>query len=79
MQKGISFIDNSGIKEFHLSKKTSLEQEKKRCLCKKFIASYQQERFTFFPYNLVIVNDCLSDTLEKAKYDTNFSLQAIQG
>ena len=42
IQKGISFIDNSGIKEFHLGKReTSFEQERKQCLCKKLIASYK--------------------------------------
>ena len=29
----------------------------------------------FFPYDLVTVNDCLSDTLKKAKSGTNSSLQ----
>ena len=32
----------------------------------------------FFPYNLVTVNDCLSDTLEKAKSGTNSSLLSIR-
>ena len=42
-----------------------------------FIASYKQDRLIFFPYDLVTVNDCLSDTLEKAKSSTNSSLQTI--
>ena len=32
---------------------------------KYFIASYKQDRLIFFPYDLVTVNDCLSDTLKK--------------
>ena len=31
----------------------------------------------FYTYDLVTVNDCLSDTLEKAKSGTNSSLQTI--
>ena len=34
--------------------------------------------WSFFPYDLVTVNDCLSDTLEKAKSGTNSSLQTIR-
>ena len=32
----------------------------------------------FFPYELVTVNECLSNALEKAKSDANSSLQAIR-
>ena len=32
----------------------------------------------FFPYDLVIINECLSNTLEKAKSGTNASLQTIR-
>ena len=32
----------------------------------------------FFPYGLVTVNDCLSDTLKKAKSAANSSLQNIR-
>ena len=32
----------------------------------------------FFPYELVTVNECLSNALEKAKSDVNSSLQAIR-
>ena len=32
----------------------------------------------FFPYVLVTVNDCLSNTLEKTKSGTNSSLQTIR-
>ena len=32
----------------------------------------------FFPYALVTDNDCLSDSLEKAKSDTNSTLQTIR-
>ena len=38
---------------------------------------YWFDRFIFFPYGLVTINDCLSDTLEKAKSGTNSSLQNI--
>ena len=72
-QKGVSFFDNSCIKEFHFGKR-----ESKQCLCKKFIASYKQDRLIFFPYDLVTVNECLSNTLEKAKSGTNSSLQTIR-
>ena len=34
--------------------------------------------WSFIPYDLVTVNDCLSDTLEKAKSGTNSSLQTIR-
>ena len=78
IQKGISFIDNSGIKEFHLGKRKLYLKKKENCLCKKFIASYKQGRLIFFPYDLVTVNDCLSDTLEKAKSGTHSSLQTIR-
>ena len=45
---------------------------------KHFIVSYKQDRLIFFPYDLVTVNDCLSDTLEKAKSGTNSSLQTTR-
>ena len=48
MQKGISFIDNSGIKEFHLGKR-KLHLNKKGNSAFKFITSYQQDRWIFFP------------------------------
>ena len=78
MQKGIRFIDNSVIKEFHLHKReTPFEQERKQYLLKKFISSHKQDRLIFSPYDLVTVNEYLSNTLEKAKYGTqsNSSLQ----
>ena len=37
----------------------------------KFIASHKQDRLIFFPFDLVTDNDCLSDTLKKAKSDAN--------
>ena len=48
MQKGISFIDNSGIKEFHLGKR-KLHLNKKGNSAFKFITSYKQGRWIFFP------------------------------
>ena len=33
--------------------------------------------WSFFPYDLVNVSDCLSDTVEKANSDVNFSLQTL--
>lgn len=53
--------------------KPSFEQESKRCFCKKIIPSYKQEKLI-----LVTVNDCLSDTHEKAKSLTNSSLPTIR-
>ena len=44
---------------------------------KKFVASYKQDRLIFFPYDLVTVNNCLSDTLKKTKSGTNSRLQTI--
>ena len=44
---------------------------------KKFIASYKQDRLIFFPYDLVLVNNCLSDTLKKTKSGANSRLQTI--
>ena len=41
------------------------------------IASNKQDRMIFFPYDLVAVNECLSNTLEKAKSGTNSSLKTI--
>ena len=37
MQKGISFIDNGGIKEFHLGKMKLHLDKKGNCLCKKLL------------------------------------------
>ena len=65
-KKGISFIGNSGIKEFHLGKrKLHLNKKGNSVVAKNFVASYKQDRLIFFPYDLVTVNDCLSDTLKK--------------
>ena len=77
MQKRISFIDNSGIKEFHLGNR-KLHLNKKGNSAFKFTASYKQDRLIFFPYDLVTVNDCLCDTLEKAGSGANSSLQNIR-
>ena len=49
MQKGISFIDSSGIKEFHLGKMKLHLNKKGNFFCKKPIASYKQGRLIFFP------------------------------
>ena len=74
-KKGISFIGNSGIKEFHLGKrKLHLNKKGSSAFPKNFIASYKQDRSIFFPYNLVTVNDCSSDTLKKQ----NSRLQTIR-
>ena len=59
IQKGISFIDNNGIKKFHLGKK-------------------KLRLHLFFSMNLVTVNDCLSDTLEKGKSGINSRQQTIR-
>ena len=75
MQKGISFTDNSGYKEFHLGNR-KFHLNKKEAV--KTVSSYKQDRLIFFPYDLVTVNDCLSVTLEKAQSDTNSCLQTIR-
>ena len=49
MQKGISFIDNSGIKEFHLGKrKLHLNKKGNSAFAKKRIASYKYDRMIIF-------------------------------
>ena len=79
MQIGISFIGNSGIKEFHLGKrKLHLNKKGSSAFTKKFIGSYKQDRLIFFSYDLVTINDCLSDTLDKTKSGTNSSLQTLR-
>ena len=79
MQIGISFIGNSGIKEFHFGKrKLHLNKKGSSAFAKKFIGSYKQDRLIFFSYDLVTINDCLSDTLDKTKSGTNSSLQTLR-
>ena len=77
-QKGISFIDNSGIKKFHLGKsKLHFHRKGNRAFAKKLSHNINRAVSSFFPYDLVTVNECLSNTLEKAKSGTNSSLQSI--
>ena len=65
-KKEISFIGNSGIKEFHLGKrKLHLNKKGNSAFAKNFTASYKQDKSIFFPYDLVTVNDFLFDTLKK--------------
>ena len=65
-EKGISFIGNSGIKEFYLGKrKLHLNKKGNSVFAKHFIASYKQDKLIVFPHDLVTVSDCLSDTLKK--------------
>ena len=73
MQIGISFIGNSGIKEFPLGKR-------KLHLNKKGNSTFDHinRKDWSFPYDLVTVNDCLSDTLDKTKSGTNSSLQTLR-
>ena len=79
MQKGISFIDNSGIKEFHLGKrKLHLSKKRNNAFAKNLLHHTNRTDCSFFPYDLVTLNDCLSDTLEKAKFGTNSSLQTTR-
>ena len=79
MLKRISFIDNSGIKEFHLGKrKLHLNKKGNSAFAKNLLHHLNRTDRSFFLYHLVTVNDCLSDTLEKAKSGTNSSLQNIR-
>ena len=79
MQKGISFFDNSSIKEFHLGKrKLHLNKKGNSAFAKNLLHHINRTDWSFIPYDLVTVNDCLSDTLEKAKSGTNSSLQTIR-
>ena len=55
---------------------TSFEQEWKQCFCKHLLHHINRTAW-FFPYDLVTVNDYLSDTLEKVKSGTNSSLQTM--
>ena len=58
--------------------RTSFEHERKQCLCKKIIALNKQGRLIFFfHYDLLTVNDCLTDSLENTKCGANSSLQTI--
>ena len=57
---------------------TLFEHERKQCLCKKFIPLNKQGRLIFFSYDLLTVNDCLSDSLENTKCGANSSLQTIR-
>ena len=78
MQKGISFINSNGIKEFHLRKRKLYSNKKGNSVfAKKILHHISSTDRSIFPYDLVTVNDCLSDTLEKAKSSTNSSLQTI--
>ena len=79
IQKGIGFIDNSGIKEFHLGKrKLHLNNKGNSSFAKNLLHHINRTDWSFIPYDLVTVNDCLSDTLEKAKSGTHSSLQTIR-
>ena len=72
----------SKLKEFEIeiwrNLKLKFEQGRKQCLSKNLIASNKWTEWSFFPYDLVTVNDYLSDTLEKGKSGTNSSLQNIR-
>ena len=79
MQKGISFTDSSYIKEFHLDKrKLYLNKKGNYAFAKNLLHHISRTEWSFLPYDLVTVNDGLSDTLEKAKSGTNSSLQIIR-
>ena len=78
-KKGISFIDNSGIKEFHLGKsKLHFHRKGNRAFAKKLLHHINRAVSSFFPYDLVTANEYLSNTLEKSKSGTNSSLQTIR-
>ena len=79
MQKWISFIDNSGIKEFHLGKrKFHLNKKGNSAFAKNLLHHINITEWSFFHYDLVTINDYLCDTLEKGKSGTNSSLQTIR-
>ena len=79
MQKGISFIDSSGIKEFHLGKrKLHLTKKGNTTFAKNLLHHINRTAWSSIPYDFVTANDCLSDTLEKAISGTNSSLQTIR-
>ena len=66
----------SGIKEFHLSKrKLHLNKKGNSTFAKNLLHHINRADWSFIPYDLATVNDCLSDTLEKAKSGANSSLQ----
>ena len=79
MQKGISFIGNSGIKEFHLGKrKPDLNKKGNSVFAKNLLHHINRTDWSFFPYDLVTVDECFSNALEKAKSGKNPSLQTIR-
>ena len=79
IQKGISFIDNSGIKEFHLDKrKFHLNKKGNSAFPKNLLHHINRTDWSFIPCDLVTVNDCLSDTLEKVKCGSHSSLKTIR-
>ena len=78
-QQGISFIVNSGIKDFHLGKrKLYLHKKGNSAFAENLLHYINRANWSFCPYDLVIVNECLSNSLEKAKSGTNSSLQTIR-
>ena len=79
IQKGISYIDDSGIKEFHLGKrKLHLNKKGNTAFAKSLLHHINRTDWSFIPYDLITVNDCLSDTLEKAKSGTYSGLQTTR-
>ena len=79
IQKGISFVDNSGKDEFHLGNRNLHLSKKRNSTCtKNWLHHINRTYWSFFPYDLVIVNVCLSDTLEKAISSANSSLQTMR-
>ena len=79
MLKRISFIDNSGIKNFHLGKsKLYLNKKGNSAFAKNLLHHKNRTDSSFFPYHLVFINDCLPGTLEKAKSGTISGLQNMR-
>ena len=69
----------SGIKEFYLGKrKLHLNKKGNGAFAKNLLHHINRTLLIFFPYDLVTVNDSISDTLEKAKSGTNSRLQNIR-
>ena len=66
------------VKEFHLGKrKLHLNKRGHNTFAKTLLHHINKPNCSFFPHDLVTVNDCLPDTLAKAKSDTNPSLKII--
>ena len=79
MQKGIAFFIMVLLRNFIWARESFIWIETETLLLQKIIASYKQKRLILFTLWLsYCVNHCLSDTLEKANSDVDFSLQTLR-